>query len=123
MRHTLTMTACARQAPHAPHTWRETGGTRRTLRCPGAQGDPAKARITLRADAFTDAALASYGWPTKSAAARALGINRSSLHRLVTGQITPGDRLIAALLVGTGRTFEALFTVEVDGRLHAPLPM
>ena len=121
--HTTPMTPCTRQAPHASHSWRETGGRRRTYACPGAKGDPANSTIRLRPDAFTPEAMASYGWPSARQAAQAVGVAPSTLRRAVAGQIAPGERLIAALIVGTGRTFEALFQLHVDGKLHDPLPL
>lgn len=123
MPHTLTMQPCPRPAPHTAHTWRETVGRRRTLQCPGAQGGPPDATIRLRADAFTPDAMEGYGWPSARQAAQAVGVSPSTLRRAIAGQIAPGERLIAALLVGTGRSFEGLFQLHVNGKLHDPLPM
>lgn len=106
---------CQRPAPHAPHAWRQTKGgrgqPRRTYRCPGHTGAVAQHTIRLRADAFTPDRLATYGWPSISAAADAVGVHSSTLRRAVAGQIAPGERLMAQLIVGTGHSFDALFYV------------
>lgn len=114
---------CTREAPHAGHRWRETGGKRRTYACPGVRGNPADATIRLRSDAFTAPALKSYGWPSLRQAATACGVSPSTLGRAISGQAAPGERLIAALLVGTGRTFDALFRVVAESHTEDPLPL
>ena len=67
--------------------------------------------IRLRPEAFTPDALASHGWGSPTEAARACGVNGSTLRRAIAGEIAPGERLIAALLDGTGSSFDELFTV------------
>lgn len=68
--------------------------------------------IRCRPERFTSEALAQYGWGSPTAAARDLGVSSSTLRRALAGETAPGERLIAALLQATGRTFEYLFTVE-----------
>lgn len=107
-----TETPCVRTVAHGPHHWRETGGRRRTYACPGKPAGPAQPRaVRLRRGALTPAALAGYGWPSPRAAGIAMGIAPSTLRRVIAGDIAPGERVIAALLHGTGHTFEAIFEV------------
>jgi hypothetical protein len=117
------ISSCARRTPHHAHTWRETGGKRRTYSCPGLLGDPADATIRLRNGAMSPAQMHSYGWPSLRQAAHACGVSHSQLSRVINGQVAPGERLIAALLVGTGRTFEALFEVDSISHADEPLPL
>jgi lambda repressor-like predicted transcriptional regulator len=74
--------------------------------------DAQTATIRLRREAFTSEALQQYGWASPTAAARAIGVSSSTLRRAIAGEITPGERLIAALLTGTGKTFDDLFTLS-----------
>lgn len=69
------------------------------------------ATIRLRPEAFAPDKLAEHGWGSPTAAARAIGVSSSTLRRAIAGEITPGERLIAALIAGTGKTFDQLFTV------------
>jgi hypothetical protein len=114
---------CPRTAPHDSHPWRDTRGSRRTYTCPGVKGAAPDSTIRLRRDAFTPDALRSYGWESATAAARAVGIHSSTLRRAIAGKIAPGERLIAALIVGTGRSFDALFQIVTVSRADTPLPL
>lgn len=67
--------------------------------------------VRLRAEAFTSEALAEHGWGSPTAAAKAIGVSSSTLRRAIAGDIAPGERLIAALIEGTGRSFDQLFIV------------
>lgn len=118
----LPMSPCRSMAPHAPHGWRDTRGTRQTFRCPGAQGLAPDATIRLRPDAFTPEALHSYGWANPRQAALACGVAPSTMRRAIAGEIAPGERLMAALMASTGRTFDSLFVVVTDSRLAPALP-
>lgn len=113
---------CPRLAPHARHVWRETGGKRRTYTCGGAQGRAPDSSIRLRPEAFTPEALASYGWAHPTEAAQSIGVSGSTLRRAIAGEIAPGERLIAALITGTGRTFDALFHVVSTDKREPTLP-
>lgn len=103
---------CGRHVTHGPHRWRETGGQRRTIDCPGSQVRPRAHVVGLRRGALSPRALKAYGWQTPADAARALGLSPSTLRRVIAGDIAPGERVIAALLAGTGHTFEGLFEVH-----------
>ena len=72
---------------------------------------PPRKTIRLRPEAFTDEELARYGWRSPTAAAKAVGVDGSTLRRAIAGQIAPGERLIAALLTGTRRPFDQLFRI------------
>lgn len=74
-----------------------------------AHTDPAS--IALRPEAFTPDALAAHGWASINAAAVSVGVASSTLRRAIAGDIAPGERLIAALITGTGRPFDELFAV------------
>lgn len=121
------MSPCRSQAPHQPHTYRATrwpkGKPRPRYQCPGAEGLPPTATIRLRPEAFTPAALKGYGWANPRQAALACGVAPSTMRRAIAGQIAPGERLMAALVASTGRSFDALFTVLVTDRLEDPLPV
>lgn len=67
--------------------------------------------VRLRPEAFSAEALAEHGWASPTAAADAIGVSSSTLRRAIAGQIAPGERLIAALITGTGRSFDDLFVV------------
>lgn len=67
-------------------------------------------KVQLLADAFTRLAAAK-GWDNPTAAAKAMGVNGSTLRRALAGKIVPGERLIAAILSHLGCTFEQVFTV------------
>lgn len=69
-------------------------------------------RIRCKPERFTGEQLARYGWDSPTAAARDLGVASSTLRRALAGETAPGERLIAALIQATGRTFEYLFTIE-----------
>ena len=119
----LPLQDCDRPAAHGAHTWRETGGQRRTYSCGGSRGRAPDATVRLRPDAFTQQALASYGWASRKAAAEAVGVAPSTMRRAIAGQIAPGERLIARLIAGTGHTFDALFTVVITDRQEDRLPV
>lgn len=72
-----------------------------------------RATIKLRPEAFTADALKRHGWDSPTAAARAIGVSSSTLRRAIAGDITPGERLIAALIAGTGSSFAELFTITL----------
>lgn len=67
--------------------------------------------IRLRAEAFTAEELARYGWASPTAAAKAIGVSSSTLRRAIAGETAPGETLVAALIHGTRRPFDQLFTV------------
>jgi lambda repressor-like predicted transcriptional regulator len=71
------------------------------------------ASVKLRPEAFTREALAELGWSSATAAARAVGVSSSTLRRAIAGDIAPGERLIAALIAGSGKSFDDLFIVTV----------
>lgn len=77
-------------------------------------GERTRATIALRPEAVTDEELARYGWDSLNAAAKALGISRSTLARCKDGEMAPGNYVIAALLVGTRRPFDQLFAVVIE---------
>lgn len=64
---------------------------------------PAPGTLVLRADAFP--------WPSANAAARACGLAPSSVWRVLNGRTDPSARFVAAILRGSGRTFDELFDV------------
>lgn len=68
--------------------------------------------IRLRPEAFTPEALAKHGWGSPTAAAHAIGVSSSTLRRAIAGETAPGEQLIAALIAGTGKTFDQLFIVS-----------
>lgn len=68
--------------------------------------------VALRPDAVQT--LTRDRWATLTEAARACGIAPSTLARCAQGKIDAGPVLIAALLSGTGLSFDDLFVV-VDG--------
>lgn len=62
----------------------------------------------------------SAGYPTYEEQARRLGVARTTVGRVVSGQTTPSPGIIAGALIATGRTFEELF--EVTELAPAPAP-
>ena len=56
-------------------------------------------------------ALAALGYKSPTAMANAIGVSSSTLRRAIAGDIAPGERLIAALLAHTGRSFGHLFRI------------
>ena len=69
----------------------------------------AQPRLQLNPDAFR-ATMHAQGWPSVTAAAAAIGVSHTTLHRALAGDCSPGERLIAALLRVTGEPFETLIT-------------
>lgn len=66
--------------------------------------------VRLRADALAEWA-AREGLGSEVAQAERIGIDRSTLSRVRRGEITPGERFIAAILAATGAKFEYLFEI------------
>ncbi len=75
------------------------------------------ATIRLRPDAFTRTAIRSdLGFRSATALAEAVGVSSSTLRRAIAGESEPGSRLIAALMRGTGKSFDEIAeTVAADG--------
>lgn len=67
--------------------------------------------IVLRPEAVDEEALLSYGYATLSEFARACALSGSTMRRVAARQTDPGPRLIAAVMLRTGRRFEDLFEV------------
>lgn len=63
------------------------------------------------APTFTAEVMPALGWATLTDAARACGLSHTTLLRVSRGEVSPGSRVIAALLRGTGRPFADLFTI------------
>lgn len=119
-----THTDCPRQVPHLPHSWRETGGRRRTFLCGGQHGrPPAGLDVRLRPGALGPDQLARYGWRSLRHASLSCGLSAHTLKRVVDGKINPEGKVIAALMFGTGHAFDALFTVTGTDRTEPPLPV
>lgn len=78
--------------------------------------------VRLRPEAFTPRALQSYGWSSLTEAARKCGLAPSTLARCHRGEVDPGATAIAALLRGTGKKFEDLFTIATTTTASAPRP-
>ena len=55
--------------------------------------------------------MASAGYPTYEEQARRLGVARTTVGRVVSGQTTPSPGIIAGALLMTGKPFEELFEV------------
>jgi len=69
--------------------------------------------IRLRAEQFRQHARRQ-GLKSDSASAAYLGMNRSTVRRVLNGEITPGERMIAAALAAFPElTFDDLFEVVV----------
>lgn len=66
--------------------------------------------IRLRADAFGTWA-SGQGLESATAAAEFLGVSHTTLTRVLSGEIKPGEQFIAACLAKYEGTFEELFEV------------
>lgn len=75
----------------------------------------------LRRKAFTPEALARYGHANLSTLARAAGVDPTTLKRAYNGTISPGERLVNALIEYTGQTYETLFE-RVNRTITIPTP-
>lgn len=68
------------------------------------------ATVRLRVDAFT-AWAGCQGLDSASAAAERIGVDRTTLSRVLSGEIAPGEKFIAAVLTATGAKFERFFEI------------
>lgn len=77
----------------------------------------------LRRKAFTPQAIARYGTghATLGTLATAAGIDPTTLKRAYNGTISPGERVVNALLDYTGQTYENLFD-RVTRTITIPTP-
>ena len=70
--------------------------------------------VALRTDVFTKAAQLA-GFRSDYSAAKAMGLNRSTLTRVLSGELHPGPAFIAGALVAlTPMQFDDLFTVVTN---------
>jgi hypothetical protein len=76
----------------------------------------APATIRLRPEVFADRAKirTALGFRSAHALAEHIGVSSSTLRRAIVGESEPGSQLIAALMRGTGKTFDELCTVVDD---------
>lgn len=77
----------------------------------------------LRRKAFTPQAIATYGpgYPNLTALARAAGVDPTTLKRAYNGTISPGERLVNALIECTSQPYETLFE-RVTRTITVPTP-
>lgn len=77
----------------------------------------------LRRSAFTRKAIATYGtgYTNLSSLATAAGINPTTLKRAYNGTISPGERIVNALIEITGQPYETLFE-RVTRTITIPTP-
>lgn len=66
--------------------------------------------IRLRADAFAEWA-ARQQLETAGAVAEFIRVDRTTLSRVLSGEIVPGEKFIAAVLAASGLRFEYLFEI------------
>lgn len=74
-----------------------------------------RTRTRLRVDAF-DRYARSRGLITLTDRARAIGVQPSTLGRVLSGEIRAGERVISGALAYFGVPFEALFELETEGK-------
>lgn len=72
--------------------------------------------VLLREGVCSPEALARYGggYDTVTEFARACRLSGSTLRRVLSRELLPGPRMIAALMVKTGLPFEKLFEIRTE---------